>query len=111
MKVPQARESEITDETIFLNRRDLLRLGATATIGSALAGCPTADEAVAKSADARAASALPMLSDVQPAAPAYRVDEKSWKSLASPPTLPRTSLVARWEERPSSSSSFASSAR
>ena len=76
MKVPQARESEVTDEAIFLNRRDLLRLGATATIGSALAGCPTADEAVAKSADVRAASTLPMLSDVQPAAPAYRVDEK-----------------------------------
>lgn len=76
MRIPQAPESEITDEAIFLNRRDLLRLGTTAVIGSALAGCPATDEAVARSAHTRDASTLPRLSDVQPAPPAYRVDEK-----------------------------------
>ncbi len=76
MRISQAPESEITDEAIFLNRRDLLRLGTTAVIGSALAGCPATDEAVARSAHTRDASTLPRLSDVQPAPPAYRVDEK-----------------------------------
>jgi sulfoxide reductase catalytic subunit YedY len=77
MKVSQIRESEVTDEAIFLNRRNLLRLGATAAIGTALAGCPAADQAVADSADTRNASRLPILSDVQPAPPAYRVDEEN----------------------------------
>ncbi|MCH8913127.1 MAG: molybdopterin-dependent oxidoreductase [Planctomycetes bacterium] len=76
MRIPQAPESEITDEAVFLNRRDLLRLGTTAVIGSAVAGCPATDEAVARSAHTRDASTLPRLSDVQPAPPAYRVDEK-----------------------------------
>ena len=40
MKIPQIRESEVTDESTFLNRRDLIRLGATAAIGGALVGCP-----------------------------------------------------------------------
>jgi sulfoxide reductase catalytic subunit YedY len=65
----------VTDEATFLNRRDVLRLGATAAIGSALAACPAADEAVAKSDSANDASDLPKLSNVMPAAPAYRVDE------------------------------------
>jgi len=77
MKVSQIRESEVTDEAIFLNRRNLLRLGATAALGTALAGCPAADQAVADSADTRNASRLPLLSDVQPAPPAYRVDEEN----------------------------------
>jgi sulfoxide reductase catalytic subunit YedY len=77
MNVSQIRESEVTDEAVFLNRRNLLRLGATAAIGSALAGCPAADDAVANSADTRNASHLPILSGVQPAAAAYRVDEKN----------------------------------
>ena len=77
MKVVQARESDVTDEAVFLNRRDLLRVGATAAVGSALAGCPLADPAGAKSADTRDASSLEKLSDVEPAAPAYRVDEEA----------------------------------
>ena len=75
MKIPQARESEVTDEAVFLNRRDLLRLGTTAAIGSALAGCPAADEAIANSDGGKDAAILPKLSGVRPAAHAYRVDE------------------------------------
>ena len=56
---------QITDEAIFLNRRQLLRLGATAAIGSALAGCPAADEASAKSGSD--ASAYPKLDGVEKA--------------------------------------------
>ena len=77
MKVSQILESEVTDEAVFLNRRTLLRLGATAAMGGVLAGCPAADQAAADPADTRNASQRPMLSDIQPAAPAYRVDEKN----------------------------------
>jgi sulfoxide reductase catalytic subunit YedY len=77
MKIPQARESEITDEAIFLNRRDLLRAGAAAAVGSVLAGCPAVDEAVADSGDTRNPSSRSKLSDVRPAAPTYRVDDKT----------------------------------
>jgi len=76
MKLPQARESEVTDEAIFLNRRELLRFGAIAAMGSALAGCPSAEEAEARSASTGETSTGRKLSDVQPAAPAYRVDEE-----------------------------------
>jgi sulfoxide reductase catalytic subunit YedY len=77
MRNSQVRESEVTDEAIFLNRRNLLRLGASAAIGGALAGCPAAEKAVATSADAAEASILPKLPGVLPAPPAYRVDEKN----------------------------------
>ncbi len=77
MQGPQVRESEVTDEVVFLNRRSLLRLGASAAIAGALAGCPTAEKAVAGSADSSDSSSRPELPDVLPAPPAYRVDEKS----------------------------------
>ena len=45
MTEPKIRASEVTDEALFLNRREVLRLGAVAAIGATLAGCPGADEA------------------------------------------------------------------
>jgi sulfoxide reductase catalytic subunit YedY len=65
-------ESQVTDEALFLNRREVLRLGAVAAIGAALAGCPAADEAdaAAESATARP----PELPDFRPATAAHRVD-------------------------------------
>ncbi len=68
-KIP---ESQVTDEALFVNRREVLRLGAVAALGAALAGCPAADEADA-SAEVGAARP-PELTDVRPAADAYRVD-------------------------------------
>lgn len=73
MNVPQARQSEVTDEVIFLNRRAVLRLGASAAIGSILAGCPAADDAVASSPTTE--STLQKLTGITRATPAYRVDE------------------------------------
>jgi sulfoxide reductase catalytic subunit YedY len=77
MQGSQVRESEVTDEAVFLNRRSLLRLGASAAIAGALAGCPAGEKAVARSADTSDSSGLPELPDVLPAPPAYRVDEES----------------------------------
>lgn len=71
---PPIASSEITDEAVFLNRREVLRLGATTAMGAALAGCPNADEAEAEAAGPET-SGLPELEDVVPAPPAYRVDE------------------------------------
>jgi methionine sulfoxide reductase catalytic subunit len=68
-KIP---ESQVTDEALFLNRREVLRLGAVAAFGAALAGCPAADEADA--AAESGAARPPELSGVRPAAAAYRVD-------------------------------------
>ncbi len=68
-KIP---ESQVTDEGIFLNRREVLRLGALTTITAALAGCPAADEAGAASQGP--AAPLAKLDGVPPAAAAYRVD-------------------------------------
>jgi sulfoxide reductase catalytic subunit YedY len=74
----------ITDEAVFLNRRQLLRMGATAAIGGALIGCTPADEATDEretdeATDERDAAGTGAearaLSDVRPAPPAYRVDE------------------------------------
>ena len=45
MKIPSVPSSEITPEATFMNRRELLRIGTTAAIGAALAGCPAAEEA------------------------------------------------------------------
>ena len=67
--------SEITDESVFMNRREVLRLGATATIGAALAGCPAADEAEAREEDPSESSNLAALENITPATDAYRVDE------------------------------------
>ncbi len=78
MKTPHIPSSEITDQTIFMNRRELLRVGATATIGAALAGCPAAEEAGAAGADSDpgpANSGLRTLANVRPAPAVYRVDE------------------------------------
>ena len=36
--IPVISSAEITDEAVFMNRREALRLGATAAIGAALAG-------------------------------------------------------------------------
>ena len=57
---PSISSAEITDEAVFMNRREVLRLGATAAMGAALAGCPAADEAEAKASpdDASALRAL-----------------------------------------------------
>ena len=73
MKIPTIRESEVTDEATFLNRRELLRLGATAAVGATLAGCPAAEDAAAKT---NGAAALRQLDNVKEAPPAFRVDEE-----------------------------------
>jgi sulfoxide reductase catalytic subunit YedY len=65
-------ESRVTDEALFLNRREVLRLGAVAALGAALAGCPAADEADAAAEPASARP--PELPNVRPASAAFRVD-------------------------------------
>jgi len=72
-------EALVTDEAVVLNRREVLRLGAVAALGAALAGCPGADEAGAAGEGAERAAAagggeLPVLPNVKPAAAEYRVD-------------------------------------
>ena len=82
MKSPKIPESEVTDERLFLNRREMLRLGTTATLATLLAGCPAADEADARPAkDER----TPELTGVTPASARYRVDEatNSWEDATS----------------------------
>ncbi len=74
MAVSKIPESQVTDEAIVLNRREVLRLGALTTIAAALAGCPAADEAGA--ASEVPAAPLAKLEGVPPAAAAYRVDAK-----------------------------------
>jgi sulfoxide reductase catalytic subunit YedY len=76
IKMPRIRESEVTDEATFLNRREILRLGATAVVGAALAGCPAVDQAEAKSATASGGRVLRKLDNVIPAPAAFRVDEE-----------------------------------
>ncbi|HPG24942.1 MAG: protein-methionine-sulfoxide reductase catalytic subunit MsrP [Spirochaetaceae bacterium] len=71
MKIPEPRESEVTDEAVFLNRREVLRLGAAAALGTLVAGCPEGGQA-----DPPDPLALRRLPDVAPAAPAFRVDEE-----------------------------------
>ena len=72
--IPAIPSSEITDEATFLNRREVLRFGATATVGALLAGCPAADEANAKPATAET-SGLRGLENVSPATDAHRVED------------------------------------
>ncbi|MFK7896188.1 MAG: protein-methionine-sulfoxide reductase catalytic subunit MsrP [Myxococcota bacterium] len=77
MSDPRIPSSEITDETSFLNRRALtrrsvLRLGATAALGSALAGCPDAQEAEAAGVNR---DDLAKLLGVTPAPPEFKTDD------------------------------------
>ena len=72
--IPKIPSADITDEATFLNRREVLRLGATATLGALVAGCTAADEADAKSSDP-AASGLRVLDDVAPAPASFLADE------------------------------------
>ncbi|MBY0399855.1 hypothetical protein K2X89_06135, partial [Myxococcota bacterium] len=76
MTGPKIRASEVTDETLFLNRREVLRLGAIAAIGATLAGCPAADEAGAAAGPASAGNVgdLRLLEGVKPAAAEFRVE-------------------------------------
>ena len=76
MKIPPVPASEITDEAVFLSRRELLRAGATAAIGAALAGCPAADEADAASEASAETSKPSTLENVTPAPARFRVDEE-----------------------------------
>jgi sulfoxide reductase catalytic subunit YedY len=79
MKSPKIRDCEVTDEATFLNRRDVLRLGATAAVGAVLAGCPSADEAEARGSLHDDASKLRKLENVRPAPAAghaYHAAEK-----------------------------------
>jgi len=76
MTRPRVPAREITDEATFLNRREVLRLGATAAIGAALAGCPSADQAQA-GGNQDAASGTPALDGFAPASARYRVDEET----------------------------------
>jgi sulfoxide reductase catalytic subunit YedY len=69
------RESEVTDEATFVNRREVLSLAATAALGTALVGCPDVDVASAKSPNKPSDAPLRQLSGIKPAPPAYRVDE------------------------------------
>ena len=74
MTRPRIPTREITDEATFLNRREVLRLGATAAIGAALAGCPGADQAQAEGGDGGDAGP-PALDGFTPAPERYQVDE------------------------------------
>jgi len=76
MKTPPIPSSEITQEALFLNRRSLLRLGATAALGGVLAGCPAAEEAGAKEGGPEE-SGLRVLPEVTPATAAFQVDEET----------------------------------
>ena len=69
MKIPKTRDCEVTDETSFLNRREVLRLGATAAAGAILAGCPAADEAEARGRIAGTGATLRKLENIKPAPP------------------------------------------
>jgi sulfoxide reductase catalytic subunit YedY len=61
-------ETEITDESLYLRRRELLRLGATVGLGAGLVGCPGPEEAGAESAPEGKTADLPRkLEGVQPA--------------------------------------------
>ncbi len=73
MKMPRIASSEITDEAIFLDRRRLLRLSASAFIAATLSGCPGADQASAEAEEP--AGRPPLLPDVEPAPTRFRVDE------------------------------------
>jgi len=77
------RESEITGESLFLNRREVLRLGAAASIAGALAGCPAALEAEAGSNGDGPTNAK--LKDVVDAPSRFRVDDEvtSYKDATS----------------------------
>ena len=75
MKLQPIKESEVTNESTFLNRREILRLSATAAIGAALSGCPSATEADAASADASASSDRPKLDHVATTEPQFRSQE------------------------------------
>ena len=74
MQTPHIPTREITDEATFMNRREVLQLGATAAMGAVLAGCPAADEAGADDATAEAAG-LRALENVTPAPERFRVSE------------------------------------
>ncbi|MBW2422764.1 MAG: protein-methionine-sulfoxide reductase catalytic subunit MsrP [Deltaproteobacteria bacterium] len=52
-------ENEITDESLYLRRRELLRLGGTVGLGATLVGCPGPEEAGAESAPKGKGSNLP----------------------------------------------------
>ena len=71
--LPSLPGSEITDEAVFMNRREILRLGATAAIGAALAGC-SADEAEAVAATPEE-SGLRALQFETPSAPGFRAED------------------------------------
>ncbi len=73
MKTSAPRESEITDEKLFLNRRQALRLGAVAALATALPGCPaTGDSDVSAGPSSAPPATLP---NVRPAPPRFRVEE------------------------------------
>ncbi|MBJ18390.1 MAG: protein-methionine-sulfoxide reductase catalytic subunit MsrP [bacterium] len=76
MKTPGIAASEITDEGVFMNRRNLLRLGVGAAIGAAIGGCPAAEEAGAKDDSGSADSGLRPLTDVEPARARHRADDE-----------------------------------
>ena len=73
MRIPRIASSEITDESVFLERRRLLRLGASAVLAATLAGCPGPDRASAEADDGE--DRPPRLPDVDPAPARFRVEE------------------------------------
>ena len=74
MRIPKIPAREITDEAVFMNRREVLRLGATAAIGATLAGCPASD-ADSSTAASPEESGLRVLEDVKQAPRKYRAEE------------------------------------
>ncbi len=77
MSRSRIRESEVTDEAVYLRRRELLRLGAGAALGLGLGGCPAADEAGARSSDtADGTERPPEIEGFREAPPAYRVEDE-----------------------------------
>jgi sulfoxide reductase catalytic subunit YedY len=72
------RDSEVTDETLFLNRRELLRIGTVGAITSALVGGPAADGAAAAAAADDSTTTTTMtarLPGVREAPARFRVEE------------------------------------
>jgi len=78
-RIPTLAESDVTDEGLFLRRREVLRLGATAALGIGLGGCPSADGAGASPDTAAGGAGLRRLEGVRPAPEAWRVDEAPTK--------------------------------
>ena len=72
MRIPRIPESEVTDEAVFLDRREVLRLATSAALGTLLAACPNAGNAAPRGTEA---GTPPERGRIQSAKRTYRIDE------------------------------------